>query len=341
MTAVLGLPDARGGVPTDSGVPREWDMLYCSPRVGGSSMLNRVLAFGFVVLSATSARADQQAIAVMPLQSETVDASANLAEPPPSPSAEEPARAEPSVPPEPNEVDELPLDNRSTTEWDEVTTAAPAGRIDADLAYVFGLGDNYHSYDGVHLQATFAVIDTLAVGVGVGFLNGSLTDIVTDDAGIIGNKMARCLGDPAACADINPNVPGWPQITGILEAVVVWSPVRLDFLDPIGGSAELYAVLGPGVHGTRSISAEASSTPRTPADYTLSGDGFGEGGFLDNRRFHLTTGGGLRLSMLGGLLSARAEVRALFWWDRFDFGDGEDRYGSSNLLVRLGLGVAL
>ena len=45
---------------------------------------------------------------------------------------------------------------------------------------------------------------------------------MTDPAGIIGNKVRLCQTQPC---DINPNVPNRRQITGLMDIVMMWSPL--------------------------------------------------------------------------------------------------------------------
>lgn len=227
-------------------------------------------------------------------------------------------------------------------------TAYPTrGRGELSLMFASSVIDKYTTHLGGVLQLDYSITQTLGAAIAVGFLHGTLTNIVTDDAGIIGNKMSGqsgCIQNPANCADINPNVPDYAQITGVLDALAVWSPLygKMNVVSEIDGNMQVFMLAGLGAHGTRRINATAKPNPIRASDYKLSGGGFGDGGFLTDPKVHLTVGVGLQFFFLN-FVALRAEARGLIYTDKFDFGDGsgEETILSQYWFFQAGLGFIL
>jgi outer membrane beta-barrel protein len=225
-------------------------------------------------------------------------------------------------------------------------TAYPSrGRGELSLLFASTVIDKYTTHIGGVLQLDYNITQSFGAALSVGFLHGKLTNIVTDDAGIIGNKMSGqsgCIQNPANCVNINPNVPDYDQLTGVIDAMAVWSPLygKMNVVSEIDGNMQAYLLLGLGAHGTRRVNATAKANPVRASDYTLSGGGFGEGGFLSDPKVHATVGVGLQLFFLN-FIALRGEARGFIYPDKFDFGSGEETIVSQYWFFHAGLGFIL
>jgi outer membrane beta-barrel protein len=220
------------------------------------------------------------------------------------------------------------------------------GRADASLMFVTSVIDKYSSHTGGMLDLSYHVVDTLGIGVSFGYMHGQLTNIVTDAQGIIGNKMQKCDAlTPPNCSNINPDVPDYRQITGVLDLVAIWSPLygKVNVVSELDVNLQLYGLLGGGVNGTRTINASAPRDPAGVEDFQLEGGQFGEGGVFDDMFVNVTFGAGLRIFMLDRV-ALKAEFRALTFYDEFDF-DREteelEGYWSMYYFSQLGLAFRL
>ncbi|MFC1609346.1 outer membrane beta-barrel domain-containing protein [Myxococcota bacterium] len=215
------------------------------------------------------------------------------------------------------------------------------GRGELSLWFTSSVIDKYTNHMGGLLQFDYNFSDSLGAALAVGFLHGALTNIVTDDAGIIGNKVTKCIEDAAQCGNINPNVPDYNQITGVVEGLAVWSPLygKINVVSEIDVNLQVYVVGGVGVNGLRRIEA-TTRTPSRPNDYTLTGGGFSKGGFFSNTKVHGTVGVGLQVFVVDWL-ALRGETRGLLFADKFDFGEGEETYLSMYWFFQGGLGFIL
>ena len=196
--------------------------------------------------------------------------------------------------------------------------------------------DKYSSHIGGILSIDYHLMDTIGINIIAGYMHGSLTTIVTDSEGIIGNKVASCMKDVTKCGDITPNVPDYKQLTGIINVAATWSPVygKLNLVSELDMNLQLYGVLGAGVNGTRVITANASAGAPTRDSYELSG--VNDPQPFNNLTPHLMYGAGVKIFFFNWM-ALRAEVRSLYFVDRFDFGEGESAYPSGYLMGEIGL----
>jgi outer membrane beta-barrel protein len=221
------------------------------------------------------------------------------------------------------------------------------GRVEVSLLFSSSLIDKYSSHLGGLLQVDYNFTDTLGAMLTFGFLHGSLTSIVTDDAGIIGNKVSKCIGDATQC-DVNPDVPDYSQLTGVANLAFVWSPLygKVNVVSELDANLQAFVLAGAGVVGTREIAATVDSAPSRPSDYTLSGGDPFEGGVFSNPKVHGTVGIGLQV-FFAGFLALRADVRGIIFPDEFDFDSGQRDgpktrvYASQYWFTSFGLGFVL
>jgi outer membrane beta-barrel protein len=215
------------------------------------------------------------------------------------------------------------------------------GRTEFSLMFAGSFVDKYSKHMGAMLDVNYHVFNRIAVGVTLGHLHGRLTPIVTDPQGVLGNKLAECGIDSTKCANLNPNVPDYKQITGVADMVVMWTPLygKLNIFSELDTNVELYTLAGMGVNGTRQISASATADRR---DFNLSGGGFFEGGMFSNPKFNGTFGGGVRL-FAGRSFAVRAEVRTILFRDEFVFKKGQaaEGYTSAYWFGQVGVSYVL
>jgi outer membrane beta-barrel protein len=197
------------------------------------------------------------------------------------------------------------------------------GSAEATLFFTSSVIDRYSSHTGGTVEVVYFPLETLGLALSVGWLHGRLGSLVTGDEGVIGNNMGRCLADArveCSASDINPKVPDYAQITGVSEGALVWAPLygKVIVVSELDVALQLYGILGGGVNGTRVVTARADAGATSRSDFTLRGDGFGEGGVFDAPRVHGVVGAGLRL-FIGDRVALRGELRALAYRDTFDF----------------------
>ncbi len=229
-------------------------------------------------------------------------------------------------------------------------TAFPTrGRAEVSLLYTSSLIDKYTTHQGLQLQLEYNFTDSLGVLFAAGFMHGVLTNIVTDERGIIGNKVTKCITSPGPdnCDNINPQVPDYRQITGVLDAAVMWSPLygKINVVSEIDVNMQVYLLLGGGVNGTRLIKAQIKGVPVEPKDYTLSGNGLGDKGFLKHPKPHAMGGIGLQV-FVSRYVAMRVDVRGIFFRDQFDFDDSktidaDEGYWSQFWFLHAGIGIPI
>lgn len=214
------------------------------------------------------------------------------------------------------------------------------GRAEVAVLASGSFVDKYTAHMGGLVDASYHIVDTLALGVSVGYLHGRLTSIVTDQEGVLGNKMQACIGDPTQCSNINPHVPDFKQITGIADALLTWTPFygKINVVSELDVNLELYGLAGVGINGTRTVRATAGSGRQNANDYMLSGGDMFSGGMFDNSKVNGTFGMGLRI-FVSKHVALRTEVRTILFRDRFDFekGKGEQPYTSAFWFGQAGL----
>ena len=218
-----------------------------------------------------------------------------------------------------------------------------AGRAELALFAALSIADKYNAQTGAWLDVLLQPFDTVAFGASLGLFQGQLTPIVTDAAGILGNRVQGCISRNTACGDITPQVPDYRQVTGVVDVLAYWLPLygKISLLSGLDVNLQIYGLLGGGINGTRSISATVQATPQQSTDYVLHNNQFLDGGLFNNATAHLTVGYGVRL-YLSEALSLRLEVRSLIWRDTFAFNPtaGPQGYGSSHWFAQGGLAWA-
>ena len=218
------------------------------------------------------------------------------------------------------------------------------GRGTLSLFYAQSLIDKYTAHKGMMLQFDYNITQTFGVALAFGFMHGQLTSIVTDDAGIIGNKVTKCMSDGTAttCGNINPNVPDYAQMTGVFDALAVWQPLygKINIVSEVDANLQAYVLAGFGVNGRRTVTATVNGTPRSASDYRLSGGGFGEGNLFDDSKVHFVAGAGLQVFLLNWL-SLKGEVRGYISQESFKFVYGDQSYLAQYWFFQAGLGFIL
>jgi outer membrane beta-barrel protein len=200
----------------------------------------------------------------------------------------------------------------------------PEGRGEVGLLFSTSMIDKYSKHLGGMLDFNYSLVDSLGVGVSLGFLHGALTTIVTDQVGIIGNKVDKCQrdGEEASC-DATPNVPDFKQITGSLDLYAVWFPFygKVNLVSEADVNTEFYVLLGAGVNGTREavIDSQTPSSDGLPANVTNQAPM--DGGLFGDLKVHGTFGIGLKVYFTPWF-AIRSEFRGVFFRDEFPFSGG-------------------
>ena len=200
----------------------------------------------------------------------------------------------------------------------------PEGRGEVGLLFSTSMIDKYSKHLGGMLDFNYSLMDSLGIGVSLGYLHGALTTIVTDQVGIIGNKVDKCQrdGEEASC-DATPNVPDFKQITGSLDVYAVWSPLygKVNLVSEGDVNTEFYVLLGAGVNGTReaAIDSQTPSPDGLPASVTNQGPM--DGGLFSDLKVHGTFGVGLKV-YFSSWFALRSEFRGVFFRDEFPFSGG-------------------
>ncbi|MEE2961250.1 MAG: outer membrane beta-barrel domain-containing protein [Myxococcota bacterium] len=207
--------------------------------------------------------------------------------------------------------------------------------------------DEYSSHLGGLVDFTYFYYPTLAVNIGFGYVHGSLTPIVTDQQGIIGNKVQKCIDDKVGCDDasLKPYVPHYKQITGFANVSAIWAPLygKLNLVSELDLNLQVYVLLGAGINGTQEQDVQYNDN--VPERYTLST----EGGFFNEPKPHFTYGGGIKVFILDWM-ALRTEIRGIGFFDTFDmtarsYAESDDKnaeaYFAGYYFVNAGLSFTL
>jgi len=219
------------------------------------------------------------------------------------------------------------------------------GHFEVGVMFSTSMIDKYNSHNGGMIDINYNLFETLAIGMSIGMLHGGLTSIVKSPDGVLGNKMGGCLPN-CDNVDITPQVPDYIQVTGVIDALAMWSPLygKINVVSEIDVNLRLYLIGGFGVNGTRRTTAVGNPGATARTDFTLVDSGFGKGGFLSKPKGHVTVGAGLRI-YLHRVVNLRAEIRSMFFLDKFDFdlpADGfRETYISPRFFAHVGLGFVV
>ncbi|MEL6547554.1 MAG: hypothetical protein AAFQ82_23225 [Myxococcota bacterium] len=126
------------------------------------------------------------------------------------------------------------------------------GRFEVGAMLSSSVIDKYNSHLGFVFDLTYHPLRTLGFGVVFGLNSGSTTNIVGE---VFNEKLRECNRDGvvgAAC-DLFPNLPDFEQLTGSLDARVIWTPLygKVNVVSEVDANLEFYGFLGAGVHGQR------------------------------------------------------------------------------------------
>jgi outer membrane beta-barrel protein len=208
------------------------------------------------------------------------------------------------------------------------------GRGEIGVLFNSTLIDKYTSHIGGTIDFQYHFGQTFGIGLGFSYLNGSLTSIVTEGEGIMGNLLADCERNGTTNCNLTPTVPDYDQITSSIDAVLLWSPLygKINVVSELDVNLQVYGLIGPGVHGSRITTAT-----RDPADergFSLTN----EGGAFTNMTPHMNLGLGLKVFVMDWL-ALRGEVKSIIWRDEFDFDRDTqlDGYFSSRYMSEVGL----
>ena len=150
-------------------------------------------------------------------------------------------------------------------------------------------------------------------------MHGAFTSIVDEREGIIHNKVRKCEkdNDTTIGCNGNPNVPDFKQLTGMLTVFGTWTPLygKVNIVSEADINLEFFLLGGIGINGTREavIDVEKGFEGKT-----ISSQDFGDGGFLDNPKFHATFGVGAKV-FVTPWMSLRADFRGIAFPDEFVF----------------------
>ncbi len=214
----------------------------------------------------------------------------------------------------------------------------PEGRGEVGLLFSTSMIDKYSKHFGGMLDFNYSFMKSLGVGVSFGYLHGALTTIVTDQAGIIGNKVTICQrdGTEASC-NATPNVPDFKQITGSLDVYALWSPLygKINVVSEADVSTDFYVLLGAGVNGTREAVIDSSTPSPDGLPANITNQGAMDGGLFEDLKFHGTFGVGLKV-YFASWFALRTEFRGVFFRDEFPFRDVPEGYTSAHWLGHIG-----
>ncbi len=214
------------------------------------------------------------------------------------------------------------------------------GRADVAALLSLSLVDKYNSHQGLIVEGRYHLLDSFAVGGLLGYLHGALTSIVTDESGIIGNRVSSCAKQmQAGCDEIDPKVPDLAQVTGIATLEGIWAPLygKISLVSELDVNLQVYALFGAGLNGTRRVRVYTTTDSSNQLTYRLEGGGLFADGLFNDAKLHGAFGLGLRVFATRSL-DVRVEVRDLVFMDQFDFGTGPEPYVSHHFLAQLGAG---
>lgn len=218
------------------------------------------------------------------------------------------------------------------------------GRLEVGFLASASVVDKYVNHRGGIVDVSYNLLDTVGLQAAFGYMVGRYTSIVTDGEGIIGNRVQRCMDDVNTCDEVNPKLPDFKQITGMVELLAVWSPLygKINLVSEWNANLQWYGLLGGGMHGTRTTHVRLAGPPQTSTDYKIDNQGVLDGGLFSGLKGHGTVGAGLRLHLLEWL-ALRTEFRTLLFLDRFEFtpGKGKETYLSAHYFAHIGFGFTL
>ncbi len=225
-------------------------------------------------------------------------------------------------------------------------TAYPTrGRAEMALMFSSSTIDKYNSHIGAMAEVDYQLLDTLGLVLDFGWMHGSLTPIVTDAEGIIGNKVKTCQSNGGSVCNLQPDVPDFRQITGLVSAGAMWSPLygKINVVSELDVNLQIYVLAALGANGTREVNVEPDLGTRT--GYRLHNGNLGDGGLFGDLKIHGNVGLGVKVFM-ANWMELRAEVRDIFFWDQFDFTPNnasteKDSYRSDHYFAQVGLGFLL
>jgi outer membrane beta-barrel protein len=186
-------------------------------------------------------------------------------------------------------------------------------RVSLALMFSSSLVDKYVQQTGATADLRYFFTQHWGIGASFSYFGGGFTDIVTENAGVLGNKVGTCRNNGATTCDLTLHVPDTKQVTGSFDVNLYWVPLygKLNFVSELDTNAQLYLLAGGGVNGTREIAATYDAT--ASKGYTLSASG---GAFADAHA-HANIGIGAQL-FLTRWLAVRGEVRSMVWHDNVD-----------------------
>lgn len=225
-------------------------------------------------------------------------------------------------------------------------------RMELSVMFSASAFDKYSNHLGTMLELDYGLTDTVGVAGALGFVHGSLTGVVIGETGIVSNRMKECADGNGPCGDITPKLADYAQITGFVDAMAYWAPLygKVNVVSEIDAAMQLFLMGGLGVHGRRTIQVHSASG----GDYSLSGSGFLEGGFLSNAEMHATVGAGVRV-FVHERIALRADLRGMLFPDEYKpepsiVGEGEsttvvekseDAYLAHFWFMHVGVSIAL
>ncbi len=199
--------------------------------------------------------------------------------------------------------------------------------------------DKYNSHLGLALDLTYHPLRTLGFGVFFAFQNGSTTNIVGE---VFNEKLRECSANGQVGADCNlsPSLPDFEQLTGSLDARVIWTPLygKINVVSEVDANLEFYGFLGAGVHGQRTPEPVVDASQQL--GWRVENEGFGEGGLFSEAQFHGTGGLGLKV-FLGDWVALRAELMTYGWLTDFTFQTGNQSFMTYRYFLNTGLSLTL
>ena len=219
------------------------------------------------------------------------------------------------------------------------------GRVDFALMFSSSLVDKYVSQSGATVDLRYHFTQHWGIGASFSYYGGGLTDIVTESAGVLGNKVATCRNNGASSCDLTLHVPDTKQVTGSFDVNLYWLPLygKLNLVSELDTNVQLYLLAGGGMNGTRTTSATYDAA--VSRGYTLSGGGFGDGGVFADAHPHANVGIGAQLYFTRWL-ALRGELRSMVWHDNVNVTNAlgqavTESYFSWRHMAMVGLVVSL
>lgn len=213
------------------------------------------------------------------------------------------------------------------------------GRFELGAMFSSSVIDKYNSHLGLALDLTYHPLRTLGFGLYFGFLNGSTTNIVGE---VFNEKLRECSANGQVGADCNlsPALPDFDQLTGSLDARVIWTPLygKVNVVSEVDANVELYGFAGAGIHGQRTPQPLVDASQQL--GWRVDNEGFGEGGLFSDAQFHGTGGVGLKI-FVGDLVALRTELMTYAWLTDFTFETGNQSFMTYRYFLNTGLSLTL